>query len=67
MALEITNGTIEKLDLRPNDVVVVRVDAALSAEQFETMKAEISKSIPRGVNILILDRTATIGVLKAVL
>jgi len=56
---------IEKLDLKPGDVVVLQVDGILTREQADRMKAMLQDRLADGVKALIHESTSKLTVIRA--
>jgi hypothetical protein len=55
-------GDVRRLVLAPSDIIVISIDAAVSAQSAENIKRHVEKAAP-GHKCLVLDNGLKIGVL----
>jgi hypothetical protein len=63
-AAEALSVRIEVLELQPQDVIVVNCPCALSARSYDRIKQELSRELPRGHRVLILESGMTLAVVR---
>lgn len=57
---------IAKLEMAPSDILVVKIDAILDGHTLNRIHASVRAQRRDGGNVLVIDRTTDISVLKAV-
>lgn len=57
-------GEISKLFLKPNDIVVVRVEASISREMMERIREQLAPRLPEGQQIIVTGNDITFSVLS---
>ena len=63
MLPEITE--VQRLTLRPGDILAVRTDAALSPADAESIREWLRERLPDDVQVLVLDRGAHLEVIES--
>ena len=55
---------VQKLTMKPGDILALRVDRILSNEQINNMREELEQIRPDGVKIAILDATCQLQIVE---
>lgn len=55
---------VSKLTLRPGDVLALKVNAFLRAEQLAHVKAWFAEQLPPGTHVVVLDRNLSLQVVE---
>ena len=55
---------VQKLTLKPGDILALRVDRILSNEQIDSMRERLEQIRPDGVKIAILDATCQLQIFE---
>lgn len=56
---------VERLALKPGDILVFKCPMALSDEEFETIRERLRERLPSSTQVLVLDNGADLAVLRA--
>lgn len=55
---------VQKLDLKPGDILALRVDRSLDKTQLDAMRAGLEAIRPEGVKVGILDSACQLQIIK---
>lgn len=64
MGISAVTVEVQKLTLKPGDILALRVDRILSNEQINSIREELKQILPDGVKIVILDATCRLQLLS---
>jgi hypothetical protein len=56
---------VQKLDLKPGDILALRVDRSLDKTQLDAMRAGLEAIRPEGVKVVILDSACQLQIIKS--
>lgn len=56
---------VERLALKPGDILVFKCPMPLSDDDFETIRARLRENLPESTKVLVLDNGADVAVLRA--
>lgn len=64
--LEVMRVEVAKLELRPGDTMLLKLDTkGVSREQVENFQWRISRMVPQGVRVMVIDSAVDVSILKA--
>lgn len=57
-------GDVQRLALKPGDIIVITVDGMISSEQASRLKDNVLATIGGGYKVMVLDSRSKLGVLS---
>lgn len=55
---------IAKLDVRPGDCVILKINALISTEIAEKLRDQVKDRLPKGITFFVADKSVDISILR---